>query len=425
VNSQPKLRPCKNFTACGVHTGLQDCSNPSCKFAHIVKCHKSYAGSTKIEALSNRGGYNNQQLQAPVAGLATWMQTPTSAPQIFSGSHDGFWRLWDSSNNFSKSFENACGIKVTHLLVDSVSQKLVVAFESAFNGTSGLIVNPKDTAQTGAGAVSKEEKANLHTVGLIQSWDLNQPQAPPTNYHLSQFAPYASHKPITCLLTIPDAANPTHPIVIASGEEPAIRVWKMNPTATPQPAYAPVSTMFGHVRPVTTMLTLDGLLWSGSIDGNLRIWDPTAGECKHVVLAGKSATGGGHTGPITDSIVVEAEGSKFVVTASLDATVRAWDMSANLMKDEAMGQGVVCLNSIDDTGGNKLLLCGLEKGNVMIRHFPSFMNLMVLSSQYSCGHDGGAVRCIEIGPNNCFFTGGEDGKVMVWQIVGDAAKMMT
>jgi len=262
----------------------------------------------------------------------------------------------------------------------------------------------------------KEDKACLHTVGLIQSWDLANSGAPAAQFHLNNFAPYASSKTINSMVAIPDAAGP---ILIAAGDDAVIRVWKPDPANAA--VYACVSSLYGHVRGVTGLLMVDAHLWSCSLDGCIRIWDPAAGECKHVVLA----RNGGHEAPITcmSLSLAEQDGTKYVLTSSLDETVRAWDSGANCMMQETHGQAVMSVNMIEDTGGNKLILCGLERGEIMIRHFPSFTLIVTLSSNYTCGHEHGAVRCIEIGQQNCFFTGGDDGKIMVWQVTGDVVQM--
>jgi WD40 repeat protein len=213
---------------------------------------------------------------------------------------------------------------------------------------------------------------------MIQSWDLSNPNAPPVSFPLGQFAPYASPRSINMLLAIPDPAGP---IIVAAGEDPSIRVWK--PSATAPGTYSCLSTMSGHVRGVTAGSIVDGLLWTSSVDCNIRIWDPAAAECKHVIAAGQPAPqqGGnnqapppppaGHTGPVACLEVCEHEGQKFVLTGSLDCTVRAWDASANQMICESHPSGVFSLCVVEDTGKNKLLVAGLEKGNIMVRHFVS------------------------------------------------------
>jgi len=118
------------------------------------------------------------------------------------------------------------------------------------------------------------------------------------------------------------------------------------------------------------------------------------------------------------------QGEDYVVSGSLDGTVKIWDGKATLQATESQGQGIVSLASLEDPGNNMVLVIGLEKGNIMVRHLPSFMNLFTLDARYTFGHQG-AVRTVVKGPSNTFYTGGEDGVVLVWQIVGDIAKMIS
>merc|ERR1719162_2344981 len=88
----------------------------------------------------------------------------------------------------------------------------------------------------------------------------------------------------------------------------------------------------------------------------------------------------------------------FVLTGSLDGTVKAWNGgNGECMASESHGQGVVSISLCTDTTGKPVLLCGLEGGNIMIRNVlqtpktPAFRLLITISSKYTCGHEYGAV----------------------------------
>ena len=133
----------------------------------------------------------------------------------------------------------------------------------------------------------------------------------------------------------------------------------------------------------------------------------------------------GHSQAVTCATSVTMNGEFYALTGSLDTTVKAWDGNANLQITEGHGQGVYALETVVDTGGNTLLIVGLEKGNIMVRHFPSFTNLFSLDTRYTFGHAQGPVRTITKGPSQTFFTGAEDGRAFVWQIAGDVAAMVS
>ena len=72
-----------------------------------------------------------------------------------------------------------------------------------------------------------------------------------------------------------------------------------------------------------------------------------------------------------------------------------------------------------------LLLVGLESGNIMARNLEptakiqkAFAAIMTLSSRYSAGHEG-AVNTVLAGTHGTFYSGGIDGKVLVFELTGD------
>eukprot|EP00586_Coscinodiscus_wailesii_P012384 CAMPEP_0172508652 /NCGR_PEP_ID=MMETSP1066-20121228/213586_1 /TAXON_ID=671091 /ORGANISM="Coscinodiscus wailesii, Strain CCMP2513" /LENGTH=285 /DNA_ID=CAMNT_0013286721 /DNA_START=489 /DNA_END=1346 /DNA_ORIENTATION=+ len=250
------------------------------------------------------------------------------------------------------------------------------------------------------------------TVGMIHAWNLQQPSAPPMEFHLSELAPYAAAQSVTCLLAV------SEPIVSGS-RDAVIRTWKLNAASG---SFVLDKTLCGHAGEITGLAQVGTMLWSTSTDRSIRLWDVPSGECKHLITA-DTLTGGnkvGHTEAVTDIITLDGT---FVLTSSLDGTVKAWN-SANgeCLGSENHGQGVVCIALTTDPSGKPLLLCGLEWGNIMIRNVvqtpdvPPFRLLLTLSAKYSCGHNDGPVKTIKAGPANTFYSGGSDGKLNVWQI---------
>ena len=96
----------------------------------------------------------------------------------------------------------------------------------------------------------------------------------------------------------------------------------------------------------------------------------------------------------------------------------------NCVASESHGDGVVCMALVADQKANPVLLVGLENGKIMARNVlqtpktPAFCLLFSLSARYTAGHEG-AVTCICGGPQSTFYSGGSDGKLLVWQIAGD------
>jgi len=263
---------------------------------------------------------------------------------------------------------------------------------------------------------------------MIHVWNLSNPADPPLEFHLDDgtgFSPYAAARGVTAMVV------DMEPIVSGS-RDGVIRCWRFDPTAK---RFAVMNTLHGHAREisglvVTTAANGSKILWSSSIDRTMRLWDLESGKCQYLISADtKNATGNvvGHTDAITSMLVWDGkEHGNFVLSASLDGSVKAWSANAECVASETHGQGVVSISLVNDASNRPLLMCGLENGNIMIRSVlqtqktPAFCLLMTLSSRFTnVGHTNGPVKCIRAGPSATFYTGGNDGKVNVWQVIGD------
>ena len=427
---QPRLKPCRDFT-----TGGNCPHGTNCKFSHAVKLHVSLEASNRTQQ-NQQGGhhryngqnrYNQNQNQfAAVSSVAIWESQPGQI-KIFSGSHDGYWRLWNTAANFAKEFEHCMmtGGKVETLEV--ASNYLFCGFE----GSAQILPNA--------------------SVGMIHVWNLANPADPPLELHMdSQHAPYAHAGSVSAFATVND-------VMISGGHCGVIRTWQFDQTANGgKGGFALRKTLHGHASEITGLVIVNGsMLWSSSTDQSIRLWDLATGTCKYLITSAtpgtiggnpvpqspagqqgggqggqQQATGVGHTAAVTDLVLFESPQGTFVLSSSLDGTVKAWNATdGQCMFSEGHGQGIVSMALSADIKNNPLLLVGLESGDIMIRSIlqsasgqtPAFCLLVKLSNKYTKSHDG-AVRAIRAGPSNTFYTAGDDGKVNVWQI---AAELVT
>lgn len=435
IAQKAKLRPCGNWTTTGA------CQNgQNCKFSHAVKLHASVdAGNPKQSQNNNNSNYqgnnnnsnyqgnnnrnsnnnnNNSQLE-PVTAVAVWETAGTI--KIFTGSHDGFWRLWNTSGGtFVKEFEQQMGGKV---------ECLQVAFNYLFCGFEG-----SSPALPGC------------TVGMVHAWNLAQPTQPPLELQMAPGQmPYAHGQAVTSILIMGTEGQP--PKVVSGSRDGTVRIW-----AFKDAGFAMERNLLGHAREVTGLAGPIGanLIWSGGMDNALRIWDcagPTD-ACQHAITtegkdtaagaaaagigsptnaaAGAASPGSGHTAAITALLQFEAPGmGTFVLSSSLDGTVQAWNgTNGQCVASEQHGEGVICMSMGSDLKGSPLLLVGLESGNIMVRNIlqtpnmPAFGLLFVLNARFTAAHSG-PVRSICQGPSSTFYSCGNDGKMMVWQMTGD------
>ena len=415
IAQKAKLRPCGNWTTTGA------CQNgQNCKFSHAVKLHATVDASSPQQQQQNNNNYNNynnnnnnnNQTEA-VTAVAIWETAGTI--KIFTGSHDGFWRLWNTSGGtFVKEFEQQMGGKV---------ECLQVAFNYLFCGFEG----------------SSPALPNC-TVGMVHAWNLGQPNQPPLELQMAPgHMPYAHGQAVTSIL-IMGGEGGAPPKVVSGSRDGSIRIWAFDNTS-----FQLEKNLIGHAREVTGLAGPIGtnLIWTGGLDHALRIWDcsgPT-NTCQHAITSAgmdgvavppapnnntAASSTGGHTMPVTALLQFEASGiGTFVLSSSLDGTVQAWNgTNGQCVASEQHGEGVICMSMGSDLKNNPLLLIGLESGIIMVRNIlqtpnmPAFGLLFVLNARFTAAHNG-PVRSICQGPSSTFYSCGNDGKMMVWQLTDD------
>lgn len=355
---------------------------------------------------NNRNNYNQQPAMAAVSSVALWETSGTI--KIFTGSHDGYWRLWNTSGGtFVKEFEHSMGGKVN--CVEVASNFLFCGFEGTPTKVPGA------------------------TAGMIHAWNLNVPTDPPLEFHMGPLAPYAHAKGVCCIL----ASGET---ILSGSHDGTIRVWRYDNTANGgKGGFSLGHTLHGHAGEVTCLAVIGGtMVWSGSVDESIRLWDVTDGSCKHLITrdtpgssnpqphgGAAAASGIGHSGAVTALLPLESQAGNFVLSSSLDGTIKAWNSSnGECMASEGHREGVVTMALSSDLKGNPLLLLGLESGKVYVRsvlqtpNAPAFCLLFSLNKQYTAGHEG-PVKAIRGGPSSTFYSGGNDGMLLVWQITAD------
>ena len=401
---QARLKPCKVFM-----TG--NCNNTHCSFAHVIKLYAMIDASSVIPVHQSRSSNNNYQngngpQMAPVSSVAIW--ETNGVIKIFTGSHDGFWRLWNTQGgNFVKEFEHNMGGPV---------ECLVVAANFLFCGFQSISPSLPEV-----------------TVGMIHAWNLSNPGDAPLEFNMHNLLPYAHATAVSQLLVV-DGQK-----VLSGSRDGCIRLWQFDASSNQgKGAFVLAQTLLGHAREVTGLAMVNSLLWSSSTDGSIRIWDlANNGVCQHAITMVTGSTPvnpqqlptpsphGGHTDAVTGLVSFESPSGIFILSCSLDGDIKAWNGSTGqCVASESHGEGVVCMTLAKDVSGNQILLIGLESGNIMARNLvqtpkmPAFTCLFTLAAGYTVAHEG-AVKALIEGPSGTFYSGGMDGKVLVFQFAGD------
>jgi WD40 repeat protein len=416
------INSCKNFTQSG------NCSNSSCQFAHVIKLHATIdASSSQPNNQNNSNGYNNYNNNNSHGGNSMYAVTSVAIwdsggnVKIFTGGKDGFWRLWSfntQSNSFVKEFEHQMGGAV---------ESLVVASNFLFCGFEGISKSLPEV-----------------TVGMVHAWNLASPNEPPLEFHMQQnLIPYAHPTAVKKLLVVEGNT------ILSGSKDGSIKLWSFEAAsaANPKGGFVLTQNLLGHAREITGLAVVDTMLWSCSTDGSIRIWDmkQPGAPCQHCItmapdnnspqqpISPSSPTGGqptnngpGHTNAVTGLVNFKSAAGNFVLSCSLDGTVKAWNgVTGQCVASEDHGEGVVTMTMIGDGNGKPCLLLGLESGTMFVRNLEptakiqaAFSPLIQLSSFSAIVHDG-AVRSLCQGPAGTFYTAGDDGKVLVYQVTGD------
>ncbi|KAL9188183.1 hypothetical protein ACHAXT_006561 [Thalassiosira profunda] len=409
--SQPRLKLCRDFASTG------NCRHGDrCNFSHAIKIHASVEASDKnpdFKPSYHSRGYQGQSNKKQkdkhkVTSVAVW--ETNGAIKLFTGSHDGKWRLWNAAPaangngaTLTKEFEHFVGGPVD--TVRMASHYFFCGFEAS----------PTEAPDAKA--------------GMVHGWNLNAASDPPLELWMGPMAKYAGSGRIKSLWAAPDGR------VWSGGSDGCIRQWAFNPTGGPggKGGFALVRHMCGHLGAVAGLALIGTHLWSGGADGTVRLWNIESGEVAHVIAAAKKdaaqsnpAPAAGHAGAVTGLLSFDnpSDGSSFAITSSLDETVKVWNATnGECVASEKHGQGVTSIALTKDLKGNALLLCGLFYGDIMVRGTvsnPPLVLLMKISHQFlGVGHELGPVNDIQPGPHNTFYAVADDGKLTVWQITGE------
>lgn len=385
------------------------------------------APKPSLDKTSNQNGnykgsnYNNNYKSntASVSAITIWEQ-PNNAPfKIFTSSHDGYWRLWNTAGgNFTQEFESFMNGKINQCFVSN--NFLFCGFEATCSAIPNL------------------------PVGHTHVWNLQNPQQAPLELQVQP----ATNPPTPNACTLPYAHNQAVTAVHMAGSDPSsvqiatgshdgsIHLW-----AYREPAFTLAQRMLGHIGEVTGLVLLpaQNVLWSCGTDCCIRIWNTTTGNCQHCITPTTAASGApphpagapqqppanaiGHQSAVSSLLSFDMPGGAgtFIISGSLDGTVKAWNAATgDCVASETHNEGVVSMALGKDVTGHQVLLLGMASGTIQCRNLvqtpkmPAFQLLFALERY----HDG-PVKSVAAGPSATFYTGGADGKMNVFSFVGD------
>jgi WD40 repeat protein len=472
------------------------CTKNNCPFAKVISLIATVNNSNKDTTQDNKnnGGYNNNNNNNnndkyfATSDIALWMENqpqPQSSPspqqipntadnanlKIFTASHDGNWRLYNTTNGqFTKEVEHNmsatgkvhtvlvkhnflfCGCEAQCVKIPNVNVGMIFAWNLSCPGDKPMELHMMDATGTPPAANPTPSPGGIPS----------QPQ-PPSATGGESLAPYAHSKGVSSLITHDD-------VCFSGGLDHIIRIWKFDPTPTITNAkggFKLLKELCGHVGEVTAMVFLhtNGMLWSGSTDGTIRLWDSSSNwTCKHLIAGdssnndssggvGGAARGGinvnaagplspainganqnsstnanaGHTDAITSLVHYQTDQGSFILSSSLDGNIKIWNTANGACTHTVPhSSGIVSMAICQDIKNKPILICGMDTGTLILRSMESMVYLCSLEIGRNAGHDGPVYKIVAGPPNtkfsNTFYTAGDDGNMMIWQISGDIAK---
>ncbi|CAI0433825.1 unnamed protein product [Linum tenue] len=200
----------------------------------------------------------------------------------------------------------------------------------------------------------------------------------------------------------------------AGFEDGAISIWKgfTDQQANPQ-FQQPATYLRGHGSAVTCLrATINGelyrRLYSGSVDGTIKVWDLYTEECIQTLKA--------HDGAVTSVICWNT----FLLSCSMDKKVKFWGCTEDDSDDISLlytheeESAALALGGMNDSAGKPILFCSWSNCSVGLYELPTLKEFGRIYSQKE-------VSAIRNGPEGLFFTGDASGVVSVWKLLAEVS----
>jgi len=246
---------------------------------------------------------------------------------------------------------------------------------------------------------------------------------------------YTHKDAVYCLETLSTGSGAADkaamPVVFTGGNDAVVRAWSFDAATS---AYGVVWTLDGHTRPITALgfmadaATGANILWSGSEDRTLRLWNLADGACVEaiqpqarpaaIMAAGGAAIAGagrGHAEQVRSICCGSWKGVPVVITGSIDGGIQVWtrdDASATFQvygawpADGTLQLSTMALMAQSDDPETPLVVCGYADGSVIVRDLgDGLAPCLSLHGSRSGGHTKMVTSLYGTEEGDVFFTG--------------------
>lgn len=311
-----------------------------------------------------------------------------SGPKILTGSSDSTVKVWDLSSAAPQQEAEipATGL-IAHIDVNSSNNNIMWSTDEPLS---------PDQPNVLVGVVHLCNTQNLTTVPIKRSTEL----------------PYTHPQQVRSFIT---AVANGETFVITGGGEGNIRLWKFDAA---KGAFDHQMLLEGHVRAVNALYLHDSHLWSASSDRTVRVWEVTDGTCLGVLSA--AAGGNGHTDSVTclekmPAVTGGDQGSVYIASGGMDTNLKIWSPTGDHVHSCTHTAAVTAIKLFEDSnGGVPALIIGLIDGWIFIRSCVSLQVLLQLDSSICSTTTVWSIASLG---QSCFASGGEDGQLLIWQVL--------
>ncbi|KAL5062086.1 hypothetical protein RYX36_023823 [Vicia faba] len=187
--------------------------------------------------------------------------------------------------------------------------------------------------------------------------------------------------------------------LLAGAEDGVISAWRGS--SKPNSPFELVASLCGHTKSVVCLTVgANKMLYSGSKDQSIKVWDLDTFECKMTLNA--------HADEVTSLLCWD----NFLLSGSSDCTIKVWyktmEDTLEVAYSHNVENGVVALSGMTDPKNKPILFCSTRDNSVRLYELPSFAERGSLFAKQEVG-------LIDIAPGGLFFTGDRTGLLTVWK----------
>ncbi|XP_027337785.1 zinc finger CCCH domain-containing protein 17-like [Abrus precatorius] len=188
--------------------------------------------------------------------------------------------------------------------------------------------------------------------------------------------------------------------LFAAAENGGISAWRGSSSSEATTPFELVASLTAHSKAVVCLAVGGKMLFSGSKDQSIKVWDLDTLQCKMTLNV--------HTDVVTSLVCWD----HYLLSSSFDCTIKIWvateEGTLKVTYTHREENGVVSLFGMTNAEEKPILFVSGRDNSVRMYELPSFAERGRLFAKQE-------VRSIVLGPGGLFFTGDGTGLLKVWK----------